>query len=200
MNHYAASPKRSFWQRINQQRLPAAYQAGLTLNKLERNLQPYPCERAGAGELLVYPEGKLVICVSERVKTLFMAFIVYTRFSIAGTISQPLNADIQVKTGGTWRKKQIRFVSQQKEGMALIAQLDNYPIIRQTLEELDFRLCSLKITNGKWRFEIEHFAASEMVSRIPATRRYLRLTSQQRHRLLSTLHLIDQLMKKLFQR
>ncbi|PHM39314.1 hypothetical protein Xmau_02921 [Xenorhabdus mauleonii] len=199
MNHYATSLKRSFWQRINKPRLPAAYQAGLTLNKLERNLQPYPCEWADSGELLVYPEGELVVRVSERVKTLFMAFIVYTRFSIAGTISQPLNADIQVKTGGTLRKKQIRFVSQQKEGMALIAQLENYPIIRQTLEELDFRLCSLKITDGKWHCEIEHFAASEMVSRIPATRRYLRLTSQQRHRLLSALHLIDQLMKKLFQ-
>ncbi|MBC8654536.1 DUF3156 family protein, partial [Providencia vermicola] len=37
---------------------------------------------------------------------------------------------------------------------------------------------------------------SEMVSRIPATRRYLRLESKQRHRLLSALQLISQLMEK----
>ncbi|PHM47063.1 hypothetical protein Xmir_03647 [Xenorhabdus miraniensis] len=150
----------------------------------------------GPGELIVKPEEQLIIYVNERVKTLFMAFIVYTRFSVSGTINQPLNADIQVKTEGILRKKHIRFVSKQEEGLKLIKQFEQYSVIRQTLEELDFRLCNLQIREGKWRCEVEHFAASEMVSRIPATRRYLRLTPEQRYRLLSVLHLINQLMQK----
>ncbi|MBD2813610.1 DUF3156 family protein [Xenorhabdus sp. Flor] len=196
MSHYVTSPKVSFWQKINKQRLPAAYQAGLTLNRLERDLQPYHCERTGPGELLIKPEGQLTICVNERIKTLFMAFIVYTRFSVSGTINQPLHAEIQVKTGGSLRKKQIRFFSRQKDGCKLIEQLEQYPVIRQSLEELDFRSCSLQIKEGKWRCEIEHFAASEIVSRLPAARRYLRLTSEQRYCLLSVLNLINQLMQK----
>ncbi|WP_228859333.1 DUF3156 family protein [Xenorhabdus sp. PB61.4] len=194
MSHYAASTKSSFWQKINQQSVPADYQAGLTLNRLERDLQPYYCERPGPGELIVRPEDQLAVCVNERVKKLFMAFIVYTRFSVSGVINQPLNADIQVKTAGSLRKKRVRFFSKQEDGLKWIEQLEQYPVIRQTLEELDFRSCSLQIRKGKWRCEIEHFAASEIVSRLPATRRYLRLTSEQRHRLLSTLHLIHQLM------
>ncbi|WP_340608198.1 DUF3156 family protein [Xenorhabdus bharatensis] len=194
MSHYAASAKSSFWQKINKQRLPADYQAGLTLNRLERDLQPYDCERPGPGELIVRPAEQLAIGVNERVKKLFMAFIVYTRFSVSGVIDQPLNADIQVKTEGSLRKKRIRFFSKQEDGLKLIEQLEQYPVIRQTLEELDFRSCSMQIREGKWRYEIEHFAASEIVSRLPATRRYLRLTSEQRHRLLSSLHLIHQLM------
>ncbi|PHM31059.1 DUF3156 family protein [Xenorhabdus innexi] len=194
MSHYAASAKSSFWQKINKQRLPAGYQAGLTLNRLERDLQPYHCERNKPEELIVRPEEQLAICITERVKKLFMAFIVYTRFSVSGVISLPLNADIQVKTGGSLRKKQIRFFSKQEDGLKLIEQLEQYPVIRQTLAELDFRLCSLQIREGKWHCEIEHFAASEVVSRLPATRRYLRLTPEQRYRLLSMLHLVNQLM------
>ncbi|REF28903.1 uncharacterized protein DUF3156 [Xenorhabdus cabanillasii] len=126
------------------------YQAGLTLNRLERDLQPYHCERTGPDELLIKPEGQLTICINERVKILFMAFIVYTRFSVSGTINQPLNAEIQVKTRGSLRKKQIRFFSKQKDGCKLIEQLEQYPVIRQSLEELDFRSCSLQIKEGIW--------------------------------------------------
>ncbi|WP_323869946.1 DUF3156 family protein [Xenorhabdus szentirmaii] len=197
MNHCATSTKPTFWQKISQQRLPAGYQAGMTLNRLEHDLRPYPCERPGIGELLVKPDEQLTILVSERVKTLFMAFIVYTRFSVSGTISQSYHADIQVRTGGILRKKQVRFISKQEDGFAVIEQLEQYPIIRKTLEELDFRFFNLTIREGKWCCEIEHFAASEMVCRLPMTRRYLRLIEEQRYRLLSALHLMHQLMKKL---
>ena len=64
------------------------------------------------------------------------------------------------------------------------------------VKELDFTHCHIAVKNGVWRCEIEPYTASEMVSRIPAARRYLRLTDQQRHRLLSALQLISQLMSQ----
>lgn len=198
MNHYATSPKSSIWKRLNKNRLPAGYQLGLTLNKLERDILPYQCEWGAPGELLIRLQDELIIQVTERVKTLFMAFIVFSRFSIAGHCNQEINAQVTVKTRGNWRKKYIDFTSKDEEGQSFIKLLAQYPVIAQTLEELDFNHCHLEIKNGVWRCEIEPFTASEMVSRIPATRRYLRLTQQQRHRLLSVLQLFHQLMAKHF--
>lgn len=198
MSHYATSLRQSIWQRLSQKRLPMGYQLGLTLNKLERNMQPYPCEWLAPGELLIKPQDGLVIRVSERVKTLFMAFIVFSRFSVTGDCHQLINAQIEVKTRGSLRKKRVHFASKDEQGLKLIELLGHYPIITQTLEELDFNHCHIEIKQGIWRCEIEPFTASEMVSRLPAARRYLRLTVEQRHRLLSGLRLIDQFMQKHF--
>ncbi|MGO2333699.1 DUF3156 family protein [Providencia sp.] len=205
MNHYAISPKYSFWQKIGllgKKRLPIGYQAGLTLNKVERDVSSYQCEFAlGGGALavlLIKPQDELIIEVTERVKTLFMAFIVYSHFTVSGACDNTIEARINVKTTGSMRKKSIRYASKQVDGLAIIDLLNEYPIIQQTLEELDFNYCHIELKDGFWRCVIEPFTASEMVSRIPATRRYLRLTQQQRHRLLSALQLVSQLMRKRF--
>ncbi|WP_336194290.1 DUF3156 family protein [Providencia stuartii] len=198
LSHYATSPKHSFWRRLTQKRLPTGYQQGLTLNKVERDILPYQCEWGAPGELLIRPQDELTICVTERVKTLFMAFIVFSRFSVTGNCRQAINAQVTVKTSGNLRKKHIDFVSKDEQGQSLVSLLKQYPIITSTLEELDFNYCHLNIKHGVWHCEIEPFTASEMVSRIPATRRYLRLTSEQRHRLLSALQLIHQFMEKHF--
>lgn len=198
MSHYATLLKYTFWQRLTKKRPPTGYQQGLTLNKVERDILPYQCEWGAPGELLIHPQDELTICVTERVKTLFMAFIVFSRFSVGGDCSQAINAQVTVKTRGSLRKKHVHFVSKDEQGSSLVDLLKQYPIITSTFEELDFNYCHLEIKHGVWRCEIEPFTASEMVSRIPATRRYLRLTSEQRHRLLSVLQLIHQFMEKHF--
>ncbi|EJD6582521.1 DUF3156 family protein [Providencia rettgeri] len=200
LSHYATSPKYSLWQRLGsrltKKRLPVGYQTGLTLNRIERDMLPYPCEWRAPGALLIQLQPELTIEVTERPRKLFLAFIVYSRFAVSGICHQDINAKIEVKTRGSVRKKHIHFVSKQIDGAKVIDWLNEYPIIRQTLEELDFNRCQIELNHGQWRCEIEPFTASEMVSRIPATRRYLRLESKQRHRLLSALQLISQLMEK----
>ncbi|WP_265497211.1 DUF3156 family protein [Providencia rustigianii] len=196
MSLYVTLPKYSWWQKLTQKRLPAGYQAGLTLNRIEKDITPYPCEWRTLGELLIHLPQGLTVQVTERVKTLFMAFIVHSRFAISGQCNEKLVARIDVKTAGTTRKKQVHYTSKQVDGQMFINQLNQYPVIQQTLEELDFTYCSIEIQDGVWRCEIEPFTASEMVSRLPAARRYLRLTQLQRHRLLSALQLIHQLINK----
>ncbi|ENY6786515.1 MULTISPECIES: DUF3156 family protein [Providencia] len=199
MSHYVTSPKPSLWKKIGkftQQRLPAGYQTGLTLNRVEKDMAPYPCEWGAPGVLHVQPQPELTIEVTERPRKLFLAFIVYSRFAVSGQCTDSINAKIEVKTRGTIKKKHIHFVSKQMDGQKVIEWLNEYPIIRQTLEELEFNHCEIEFSRGRWRCEIEPYTASEMVSRIPATRRYLRLIKKQRYYLLSALQLINQLVEK----
>lgn len=199
MSHYATSPKPSLWQKVGkltEQRLPAGYQAGLTLNRVEKDMAPYQCEWGAPGVLLIQPQTALTIEVTERPRKLFLAFIVYSRFAVSGQCADEINAKIEVKTRGSVKKKHIHFVSKQMDGRKVIEWLNEYPIIRQTLEELEFNRCEIVFSHGHWRCEIEPYTASEMVSRIPATRRYLRLAQKQRYYLLSALQLIHQLVEK----
>ncbi|ENU1228497.1 DUF3156 family protein [Providencia rettgeri] len=199
MSHYVTSPKPSLRTRLGkltQQRLPAGYQVGLTLNCVEKDMAPYPCEWGAPGVLLVQPQPELTIEVTERPRKLFLAFIVYSRFAVSGQCADNINAKIEVKTRGSIKKKHIHFASKQMDGQKVIEWLNEYPIIRQTLEELEFNHCEIAFSHGRWRCEIEPYTASEMVSRIPATRRYLRLVQKQRYYLLSALQLINQLMEK----
>lgn len=199
MSHYVTSPKPSLWKKIGkftQQRLPAGYQTGLTLNRVEKDMAPYPCEWGAPGVLHMQPQPELTIEVTERTRKLFLAFIVYSRFAVSGQCTDSINAKIEVKTRGTIKKKHVHFVSKQMDGQKVIEWLNEYPIIRQTLEELEFNHCEIEFSRGRWRCEIEPYTASEMVSRIPATRRYLRLIKKQRYYLLSALQLINQLVEK----
>lgn len=190
MSHYVTSPKPSLQKKIGkfiQQRLPAGYQTGLTLNRVEKDMAPYPCEWGAPGVLHMQPQPELTIEVTERTRKLFLAFIVYSRFAVSGQCTDSINAKIEVKTRGTIKKKHVHFVSKQMDGQKVIEWLNEYPIIRQTLEELEFNHCEIEFSRGRWRCEIEPYTASEMVSRIPATRRYLRLIKKQRYYLLSAL-------------
>ncbi|HHE6471023.1 TPA: DUF3156 family protein [Providencia rettgeri] len=199
MSHYVTSPKPSLRKKIGnliQQRLPAGYQTGLTLNRVEKDMAPYPCEWGAPGVLHVQLQPKLTIEVTERPRKLFLAFIVYSRFAVSGQCADSINAKIEVKTRGTIKKKHVHFVSKQMDGQKVIEWLNEYPVIRQTLEELEFNRCEIVFSHGHWRCEIEPYTASEMVSRIPATRRYLRLIKKQRYYLLSALQLINQLVEK----
>ncbi|HBC7428185.1 TPA: DUF3156 family protein [Providencia rettgeri] len=182
--------------KLTQQRLPAGYQTGLTLNRVEKDMAPYPCEWGAPGVLHVQLQPELTIEVTERTRKLFLAFIVYSRFTVSGQCVDSINAKIEVKTRGTIKKKHVHFVSKQMDGQKVIEWLNEYPIIRQTLEELEFNHCEIEFSRGRWRCEIEPYTASEMVSRIPATRRYLRLIKKQRYYLLSALQLINQLVEK----
>lgn len=182
-----------FWQRD-----PPGYRVGTTLDRLVNNLRPYACERVAANRLqLTLPQGP-VIEVVEQVQSLFLAHIVTHRFRLQGRthFTEPLV--LNILTGGWLRRNGVIYRTKAKHDAArqLIAALQQYPQIGATLEQLDFRRARLTITEGSWQLDIEHFAASEVVSRVPASRRYLRLEAEQRRLLLSSFLMIGQLMEK----
>ncbi|WP_421415113.1 DUF3156 family protein [Serratia plymuthica] len=180
-------------------RQPAGYQPGATLTRLAQNLQPYACERLAPCQLrLTLPQGP-VIEISERVSSLFMAHIVSHRFRLQGssTLAEPLT--LRITAGGGLRRRGVVYRATRDNATAqrVIGALQRYPQIGQTLTQLDFRSIQLRVADGRWWLDIEHFAASEVVSRLPAGRRYLRLEPEQRRLLLSSLLMIGQLMEKL---
>ncbi|MBL5905665.1 DUF3156 family protein [Serratia fonticola] len=177
---------------------PPGYQVGTTLNRLTANLQPYACELVAVNQLrLTLPQGP-VIEVTEQVQSLFLAHIVTHRFRLQGRtrFTEPLV--LNIITGGWLRRNGVIYRTKAKHDGArqLIAALQRYPQIEDTLAKLDFRRATLTITEGRWQLDIEHFAASEVVSRVPASRRYLRLEAEQRRLLLSSFLMVSQLMEK----
>ncbi len=183
-----------FWQRA-----PAGYQPGVTLSRLANNLQPYACERLAPCLLRLTLAQGPVIDISEQVSTLFMAHIVSHRFQLQGncTLKEPLT--LCITAGGWLRRNGVVYRAARNDAAAaqVMAAFQRYPQVGQTLAQLDFRRIQLTLVAGHWRLEIEHFAASEVVSRLPAGRRYLRLEPEQRRLLLSSLLMIGQLMERI---
>lgn len=182
-----------FWHRD-----PPGYQPGATLDRLVANLRPYACERVATRQLrITLPQGP-VIDVCEQVQSLFLAHIVTQRFRLQGQTSHAESMVLNIITGGWLRRNGVIYRSKAKHKGArqLIAALEQYPQIGETFANLDFRRATLTIKEGHWWLEIEHFAASEVVSRLPASRRYLRLEPEQRRLLLSSFLMIGQLMGK----
>lgn len=128
-----------------------------------------------------------------------MAHIVSHRFRLQGPCAMQLPLTLDVVTGGWLRRRGVRYLLRQRHAAAqrVLDGLQRYPQIGETLAQLDFRRVRLTVNDGRWQVEIEHFAASEVVSRLPAGRRYLRLDAEQRRLLLSSLLMIGQLMEKL---
>lgn len=187
------------WRRLSKPRHPSGYQAGMTLNWLQQNLSPYCCERLSAESLqITLPDG-LQVDVYEKPKALFLAYIVSCCFRLQGITSFKEKIVIKAKVKGILRRKAVIYYCCHgaEFGQHIIDLLNQYPLIGETLAELDFRHLTLSIHQGQWQFEVEHFAASEVVSRLPASRRYLRLSSEQRYLLLSTLLMFSQLISKL---
>jgi hypothetical protein len=180
-------------------RAPTGYQPGATLDRLAQSLQPYACERLVPCLLrLQLPQGPLIE-ISEQVQALFMAHIVSHRFRLQGNCVLQMPLALNVIAGGWLRRRGVIYRSRQKhpDAQRLHDALQRYPQIGETLAQLDFRRVRLAVDAGRWTLDIEHFAASEVVSRLPAGRRYLRLDAEQRRLLLSSLLMIGQLMEKL---
>ncbi|AVJ16124.1 DUF3156 family protein [Serratia sp. JUb9] len=181
------------------QREPAGYRAGSALDRLQADLRPYACERLSAGRLcLTLPQGPQLE-ISERPQALFLAHIVSHRFSLSGRTALTGSARLTVRGTGWWRQRGVRYCTAGDEAAArqLTGWLARYPQIGATLAQLDFRHAQLTLAAGRWQFSIEHFAACEVVSRLPPGRRYLRLTAAQRCLLLSACLMVAQLMEKI---
>ena len=65
--------------------------------------------------------------------------------------------------------------------------LEQDATLYQALMPLDFKRLRLARAEGQWTVVLEHMGGSEVVNRMPAFRRYIRLDSQQKELLLTTL-------------
>lgn len=174
-----------------QKRQPAGFRAGLTLQRVGRELAAAGCQLSDGAPLQVQAASGLSFTVREETDALFLAHTVACVFCLAlpipaaGTLGY-----IEIRhTGLIRRQGTCCEIKGRDDGtLARIAQkLQDNPAWQQAMLPLDFRRCVLRQGEHGWELQIEHFAASELVCRLPPLRRYIRLIPAQRHFLLAAM-------------
>lgn len=189
----ALFPKFSRYARLSGMgRLPAGYHPGATLQHVQRNFEPHLVTWRDATHAQLHLPDSCEINMEERVQRLFMAHIVTCPFHCYGPLSSNDNFSIEIKHTGLIRRSGVCFKT--SSPLAIAHQWVNH--LRQNvplmalLLTIDFRRCQLTAVNQRWTFTLEHFAASDVVSRLPPSRRYLPLLSAQRKALLMSMMLM----------
>ena len=179
---------RQLWQRLSE-RAPAGYRPGLTLEKLQRNLGLDSFEALGPG-LGRFNWGGQAVQVRERCEAQLLMHLVLSEFSLSLPATGQGSARLELHHSGTLRRSGLRVQLRQGEP-ALQAELQRRlqadSALLQALMPLDFKRLRLHRSDGQWTLTLEHIGASEVVNRLPAFRRYIRLSPEQRQHLLAAL-------------
>ena len=179
---------RQLWQRLSD-RAPAGYRPGLTLEKLQRNLGLDSFEVLGPGLGRFNWTGQAVQ-VRERCEAQLLMHLVLSEFSLSLPATGQGSAHLELHHSGSLRRSGLRVQLRQGEP-ALQAELQRRLLadsaLLQALMPLDFKRLRLHRSDGQWTLTLEHIGASEVVNRLPAFRRYIRLSPEQRQHLLATL-------------
>lgn len=189
----------NLWRRVAGPSDPAGYRPGATLARLMQELPAWETEHLSARRLrLTLPQG-VSVQIDERTQSLFMAHIAGCHFRVEGEcrLHQPFT--LSARTKGWFSRDGVTFFCREEHAGSrqVLAALERYPQIAGVLSGLTFRRWHMQAGEGKWRLDIEPFAASEVVSRLPPGRRYLRLGQREAHNLFSVLLMFSQLMERL---
>gem|GEM_PF-182207 len=170
---------------------PRNYVPGATLTRLAHDLTGLTARPISATCWQFSQSGaKWNFTVSEQVQRQFLMHIVSSRFVMPVTQSNKGNACIHLRHSGLWRKTGLHWKIKYGDCPqlhALLDQLNADHILYQALMDLDFHHFSLIQDNKGWRIEVETYAASEVIVRFPAMRRYIRLEFDQAQHLLNAL-------------
>jgi len=173
------------------QRAPAGYRPGVTLEYLRRNLAREGFTSTGPAEaVLILEEADLQIDIVERTESQLLMHLVMTQFMIRVPASEEGNARFELHHGGSIRRTGLK--CRQRAGdpawaARLQARLEEDQALHQSLMVLDFKTLQIDLDGPQWQVRLEHMGGSEVVNRMPAFRRYIALSGEQRQELLNVL-------------
>ncbi|AXP07146.1 DUF3156 family protein [Pseudomonas bijieensis] len=173
------------------QRPPAGYRPGVTLEHLRRNIALARFEVTGpAMATAVSDDGNLQLEVVERTESQLLMHLVMTEFVLRVPASREGTARLELHHGGAVRRSGIR--CRQRDGHSDLATrvqtaVEKDPVLYQALMPLDFKRLRIDLQGHQWCVRLEHMGGSEVVNRMPAFRRYIPLSREQRSVLLATL-------------
>lgn len=171
-------------------RAPAGYRPGATLEQVRRNLGLAALAGATPGQGAFETAQGLPVEVAERVESQWLMHLVMTEFSVRAPASQQCELPLQLRHSGALRRTGVVCVgagSKTGWGAEVKRALEQDQALRTLLMPLDFKRLQLQARQGEWRITLEHMGASEVVNRLPAFRRYVRLDDVQRPLLLAAL-------------
>lgn len=170
---------------------PAGYRPGVTLEHLRRNLglacfeQMEPTAARASVE-----DGSLQLEIVERTELQLLMHLVMTEFVIRVPALQEGAASFELHHSGAVRRTGIR--CRRRSGDAALrdglqARLQEDKALHRALMPLDFKRLRIDLEGGQWCVRLEHMGGSEVVNRMPAFRRYIALSREQRNWLFEAL-------------
>lgn len=179
----------NLWQKLFD-RAPSGYRPGVTLEHLRRNLGLAGCQVMEPGRACFSLADAVAFEVRERTESQLLMHIVVCEFRLQCSAASEGRATLELHHTGAIRRSGLGW--KQKGGEAglmetLRQRLEQDRTLYQALMPLDFKRLRLERAEGQWTVVLEHMGGSEVVNRMPAFRRYIRVDSQQRELLLTAL-------------
>lgn len=164
------------------------YRAGATVARVARELQaiwPTPdTEAAGVATAvpLLPPRGASACLIRESVERHFLMHVVNVELLIGIPSSTPACGAIRLHHTGTFRRGMLvhRLSGPHDEHCAALARrMCEDATVRTALTGLDQRCCEIVGRGDTWELRIQPFGGCDVVGRMPAYRRYVRLGTAQ---------------------
>ncbi|WP_426811442.1 DUF3156 family protein [Pseudomonas sp. WOUb67] len=178
---------RSLRERLLAPRAPSGYRPGATLACLARNLGQQSLVAAG---VIHDPAQGWQAKVHERVEAHLLMHIVTCEFQLQLPAPQGGEVSLELRHTGALRRTGLACVYR-KGDRARFAQLRDRLLqqvaLMAALMPLDFKRLTLAWRDGQWLLTLEHMGGSEVVNRMPAFRRYIPISPQQRAHLMASL-------------
>ncbi|NMX93836.1 MULTISPECIES: DUF3156 family protein [unclassified Pseudomonas] len=183
------------------QRAPAGYQPGRTLGQLRRNLGLARFEQVSPTlARAALDDDSLHLEIRERTESQLLMHLVMTQFCLRLPASTEGAACFVLHHGGAVRRTGIRCRQRMGEP-ALLGQLQvrlqQDSALLQALMPLDFKRLHIELRDQQWHVCLEHMGGSEVVNRMPAFRRYIALSREQRDALLAALAGLQRVLRTL---
>ena len=172
-------------------RAPAGYRPGITLEYVRRNLGLASFTATGpASGMFCLKQGALAIEVAERTESQLLMHLVMTQFTLSVPASEQGVARFELHHSGSIRRTGLTY--RQRRGEPLLsarlkARIEQDQALYQALMLLDFKGLHIDLHGQQWHVRLEHMGGSEVVNRMPAFRRYIALSTEQRAALFSVL-------------
>ncbi len=182
-------------------RAPAGYRPGVTLEHLRRNLGLASFDQTGptAAQVSLDVDG-LQVEIVERTESQLLMHLVMTEFVIRVPASRAGMATFELHHTGAVRRTGIR-CRQRVGDTALLAELQARlqadGALYQALMPLDFKRLRIGLQGQQWCVRLEHMGGSEVINRMPAFRRYIALSGEQRNSLFDTLAGFQRILRNL---
>lgn len=179
----------NLWQKLFD-RAPSGYRPGVTLEHLRRNLGLADCQVLEPGRARFALADGVAFEVRERTESQLLMHIVVCEFRLQCSARSEGAAVLELHHTGAIRRSGLGW--KQKGGEAglmeqLRQRLEADQELYEALMPLDFKRLRLERAEGQWTVVLEHMGGSEVVNRMPAFRRYIRVDGQQRELLLTAL-------------
>ena len=184
---------------LSAERDPSGYRPGVTLEHLRRNLGIAAWQRIEPRRARLEVSG-LSCEVRERTESQLLMHLVMSEFVLTVPGTMRCTGRYDMHHTGAIRRTGLRCRHRGGDDTALASlrqALELDLALRQALTPLDFKRLTLEATEGQWTVCLEHMGGSEVVNRMPAFRRYISITGEQKTALFAALTALQRLLAQL---